>query len=123
MVLPLSILHFPYSAIGVKTISAKVNHKLVPISHKLHSGDQVEIITSNKQKASEDWLSFVVTSRAKGRIRDALKEEKKKWQTRESMQCNESLKGLGVSFVQHNVKNWCTGIGVVPTWIFLPGSY
>ena len=48
-----------HSAIGVKTIGAKVNHKLVPISHKLNSGDQVEIITSNKQKASEDWLGFV----------------------------------------------------------------
>ncbi|MBS1631192.1 MAG: bifunctional (p)ppGpp synthetase/guanosine-3',5'-bis(diphosphate) 3'-pyrophosphohydrolase, partial [Bacteroidetes bacterium] len=63
-----------HSAIGVKTIGAKVNHKLVPISHKLRSGDQVEIITSNKQKPSEDWLGFVVTSKAKGRIRDALKE-------------------------------------------------
>lgn len=67
-----------HSAIGVKTIGAKVNHKLVPISHKLQSGDQVEIITSNKQKASEDWLGFVVTSKAKGRIRDALKEDKRK---------------------------------------------
>ena len=67
-----------HSAIGVKTIGAKVNHKLVPISHKLRSGDQVEIITSNKQKPSEDWLNFVVTAKAKGRIRDALKEEKRK---------------------------------------------
>src|SRR5688572_2833723 len=53
-----------HSAIGVKTIGAKVNHKLVPISYKLRSGDQVEIITSNKQKPSEDWLSFLVTSKA-----------------------------------------------------------
>src|SRR5204862_3456369 len=60
-----------HSAIGTKTIGAKVNHKLVPISHKLRSGDQVEIITSNKQKPNEDWLGFVVTSKAKGRIRDA----------------------------------------------------
>ena len=67
-----------HSAIGVKTIGAKVNHKLVPISHKLRSGDQVEIITSNKQKPSEDWLGFVVTAKARGRIKDALKEEKRK---------------------------------------------
>jgi len=55
-----------HSAIGIKTIGAKLNHKLVPISHKLRSGDQVEIITSNKQKPNEDWLGFVVTSKAKG---------------------------------------------------------
>jgi len=67
-----------HSEIGGKCIGAKVNHKLVPISHKLRSGDQVEIITSNKQKPSEDWLSFVVTAKARSRIKDALKEEKKK---------------------------------------------
>src|SRR6187401_1079713 len=61
-----------HTAVGLRCIGAKVNHKLVPLSHKLRSGDQVEIITSNKQKPSEDWLNFVVTSKAKGRIRDAL---------------------------------------------------
>lgn len=45
-----------HSAIGTKCIGAKVHHKLVPIGHKLRSGDQIEIITSNKQKPSEDWL-------------------------------------------------------------------
>ena len=54
-----------HSAIGGKCIGAKVNHKLVPISHKLRSGDQIEIITSNKQKPTEDWLNFVVTAKAK----------------------------------------------------------
>ena len=93
-----------HSAIGVKTIGAKVNHKLVPISHKLHSGDQVEIITSNKQKASEDWLSFVVTSRAKGRIRDALKEEKKKVADEGKYTVQRKLEGLGASMVQHNIE-------------------
>ena len=67
-----------HSAIGVKCIGAKLNHKLVPISQKLRSGDQVEIITSNKQKPSEDWLTFVVTAKAKSKIKDALKEEKRK---------------------------------------------
>ncbi len=92
-----------HSAIGVKTIGAKVNHKLVPISHKLHSGDQVEIITSNKQKASEDWLSFVVTSKAKGRIRDALKEEKRKVADEGKYTVQRKLEGLGVHMSQHNL--------------------
>jgi GTP pyrophosphokinase len=92
-----------HSAIGVKTIGAKVNHKLVPISHKLHSGDQVEIITSNKQKASEDWLSFVVTSKAKGRIRDSLKEDKKVVAEEGKYTLQRKLEGLGASFNQHNI--------------------
>ncbi len=92
-----------HSAIGVKTIGAKVNHKLVPISHKLLSGDQVEIITSNKQKASEDWLGFVVTSKAKGRIRDALREEKRKVADEGKYTLQRKLEGAGVSFSQHNI--------------------
>ena len=92
-----------HSAIGVKTIGAKVNHKLVPISHKLHSGDQVEIITSNKQKASEDWLGFVVTSKAKGRIRDALKEEKRKVADEGKYTVQRKLEGMGVHMSQHNL--------------------
>jgi GTP diphosphokinase / guanosine-3',5'-bis(diphosphate) 3'-diphosphatase len=92
-----------HSAIGVKTIGAKVNHKLVPISHKLHSGDQVEIITSNKQKASEDWLGFVVTSKAKGRIRDALKEEKRKVADEGKYTVQRKLEGMGVPMNQHNI--------------------
>lgn len=93
-----------HSAIGVKTIGAKVNHKLVPISHKLHSGDQIEIITSNKQKASEDWLGFVVTSKAKGRIRDALKEEKRKVADEGRYAVQRKLEGMGASFSQHNIE-------------------
>jgi len=93
-----------HSAIGVKTIGAKVNHKLVPISHKLQSGDQVEIITSNKQKASEDWLGFVVTSKAKGRIRDALREDKRKIGDEGKYTLQRKLEGAGVSFSQHNIE-------------------
>lgn len=66
-----------HSEIGVKCIGAKVNQKIVPINYKLNNGDQVEILTSNKQKANEDWLRFVVTSKAKSRIKDELKSDKK----------------------------------------------
>jgi GTP pyrophosphokinase len=93
-----------HSAIGVKTIGAKVNHKLVPISHKLQSGDQVEIITSNKQKASEDWLNFVVTSKAKGRIRDALKDEKRKIAEEGKYTLQRKLEGMGAAFSQANIE-------------------
>ena len=92
-----------HSAIGVKTIGAKVNHKLVPLSHKLRSGDQVEIITSNKQKPSEDWLNFVVTSKAKGRIRDALKEEKRKVADDGKYTVQRKVEGMGAAFNQHNI--------------------
>lgn len=92
-----------HSAIGVKTIGAKVNHKLVPISHKLRSGDQVEIITSQKQKPSEDWLGFVVTSKARGRIRDALKEEKRKVAEDGKYTVQRKLEGINASFSQSNI--------------------
>jgi GTP pyrophosphokinase len=92
-----------HSAIGVKTIGAKVNHKLVPISHKLRSGDQIEIITSNKQKPSEDWLSFVVTAKARGRIKDALKEEKKKIGDEGKYTVQRKLEGVGATLNQHNI--------------------
>ena len=67
-----------HTDIGAKCIGAKINHRLVPISHKLDSGDQVEIITSAKQYPKEDWLSFAITAKAKSKIKTALKEEKKK---------------------------------------------
>src|SRR6218665_10635 len=75
-----SALDFAFSvhtAVGSKCIGAKVNHKLVPISHKLRSGDQIEIITSPKQKPNPEWINFVVTSKAKSKIKDTLKEEKR----------------------------------------------
>jgi GTP diphosphokinase / guanosine-3',5'-bis(diphosphate) 3'-diphosphatase len=66
-----------HSDIGSRCIGAKINHKLVPISHKLHSGDQVEILTSSKQNPKEDWLGFVVTAKAKSKIKGSLKEQKR----------------------------------------------
>jgi len=67
-----------HTKVGEHAIGAKVNQKLVPLSHVLQSGDQVEILTSAKQKPSEDWLKFVVTARAKSKIKAALKEQRKK---------------------------------------------
>ena len=67
-----------HTDIGLKCMGIKVNGKLVSLSHQLNSGDQVEVITSNKQRARKDWLRFVITSRAKSKIKSALKEDQKK---------------------------------------------
>lgn len=67
-----------HSDVGCTCQAVKVNNRLERIDYVLHSGDQVEVITNKKQKPKEDWLQFVVTSRAKTRIRTALKEEKRK---------------------------------------------
>lgn len=68
-----------HTEIGRHSLGAKVNLSLVPLKHTLKSGDQVEIITSKKQKPQQEWLDFVVTSRAKNYIKEGLKEEKKKF--------------------------------------------
>lgn len=75
-----SSLDFAYaihSNIGDTCLGAKVNGKLYPLSHQLQSGDQVEIITSANQKPKPDWLNFVVTGRAKTKIKASLNAEKR----------------------------------------------
>ncbi len=67
-----------HTKVGEQCIGAKVNHKLVPLSYELKSGDQIEILTSNKQTPKEDWLKLVVTARAKSKIKNSLKEQRKK---------------------------------------------
>ncbi|HSQ46648.1 MAG TPA: RelA/SpoT family protein [Lutibacter sp.] len=67
-----------HTQVGMNCRGAKVNGKLKPISHVLQSGDQVEIITSKSQKPTIGWLDFVVTARARNRIKNALKESQKK---------------------------------------------
>ncbi|MEM7552423.1 MAG: bifunctional (p)ppGpp synthetase/guanosine-3',5'-bis(diphosphate) 3'-pyrophosphohydrolase [Bacteroidota bacterium] len=66
-----------HTEIGASCIGAKVNQKLVPLNYKLKNGDQVEILTSRKQKPNEDWLRIVGSTKAKSKIKDLLKEEKK----------------------------------------------
>ncbi|MHB0754965.1 RelA/SpoT family protein [Polaribacter sp. M15] len=75
-----SALDFAFSIhtdVGLKCRGAKVNGKLVPLSHPLKSGDQIEVITSSTNKPNSRWLDFVITARARTKIRAALKEEEK----------------------------------------------
>ena len=67
-----------HTGIGIKTRGAKVNGKIVPLSHILKSGDQVDIITSENVKPNVNWLEFVETSKAKSKIKSSLNEEKKR---------------------------------------------
>ena len=67
-----------HTDIGIKTRGAKVNGKIVPLSHILTSGDQVDIITSENVKPNVNWLEFVETSKAKSKIKSSLNEEKKR---------------------------------------------
>lgn len=66
-----------HTEVGLHTRGTKVNGKLVPLSHELKSGDQVEIITSEKSIPSANWLNFVVTGRARSKIKSSLKAEQK----------------------------------------------
>jgi len=67
-----------HSEVGFHCIGAKVNGRMVPLSHPLSSGDQVEILTSKKQTPNPDWMQFAVTSKARGRIRNWLNEKRRK---------------------------------------------
>ncbi|MGH2666354.1 RelA/SpoT family protein [Flavobacterium sp.] len=67
-----------HSEIGIKTRGTRVNGRLVPLNHELKSGDQIEIITSQHQKPTINWLDYVTTSRAKNKIRNVLNENTKK---------------------------------------------
>ncbi|SDL26707.1 GTP pyrophosphokinase [Salinimicrobium catena] len=66
-----------HTEIGLRTRGARVNGKLVPLSTELNSGDQVEIITSEKAKPNSNWLDYATTARARAKIKSSLKEEKK----------------------------------------------
>ena len=74
---PLDFAFSIHTAIGLHTRGARVNNKLVPLSHELKSGDQIEIITSENAKPNINWLDYASTARARSKIKSSLKEEKK----------------------------------------------
>lgn len=105
-----SALDFAFSvhtAVGSRCIGAKVNHKLVPLGHKLRSGDQVEIITSAKQKPNAEWLSLVITSKAKAKIKDSLKEEKRAIGEDGKYILQKKLESIGAVLSTQNMEELC----------------
>lgn len=93
-----------HTQVGARCIGAKINQRLVPISHSLKNGDQVEILTSNKQKPTEDWLNNVMTSRAKAKIKDALREEKKSAILDGKEIVQRKLKAMKMDFNSENIE-------------------
>ncbi|MDX1277974.1 bifunctional (p)ppGpp synthetase/guanosine-3',5'-bis(diphosphate) 3'-pyrophosphohydrolase [Oceanihabitans sediminis] len=74
---PLDFAFSIHTEVGLKTRGAKVNGKLVPLSHQLKSGDQVDILTSENAKPTPNWLDYATTARARSKIKNALKESTK----------------------------------------------
>lgn len=93
-----------HSDVGAKCIGAKVNSKLVPLSKTLRSGDQIEILTSDKQVPKESWLEFVITSKAKYKIKQSLKEEHKKISANGKEILERKLRNLKIDFSESNIK-------------------
>ena len=98
-----TILDFAYDIhtdIGDTCIGAKVNNRLMPLSYELRNGDQLDIITSSKQRPKDEWLRFVVTARAKSKIKSSLNEERNRIAT-------DGKEILERKFKQHNL-NMCS---------------
>ena len=83
-----------HSKLGVSCVGAKVNNRLASIKDALKNGDQVEIITSKNQKPTKDWLSFAITSKARSKIKQSLKEEELK------------VANIGKELLLRRLKNW-----------------
>lgn len=92
-----------HTQVGSRCMGAKVNSKLVPLSHRLISGDQIEIITSKNQSPKEDWLNYANTARAKQKIKSSLKEEKKKRAADGKEILRRKFKSLDVEFLSVNI--------------------
>lgn len=93
-----------HSDVGKECIGAKVNNKLVPLSHRLHSGDQVEVLTSSKQKPKEDWLGFVITAKAKSKIKSSLKEERRSIASDGKEILQRKFRNKNITFNSENVQ-------------------
>jgi guanosine-3',5'-bis(diphosphate) 3'-pyrophosphohydrolase len=104
-----SVLDFAYaihSELGNTCIGAKVDKKLAPLNHVLKNGQQVEIITSRKQSPKEEWINYVVTTRAKASIKMAVREEKKHYFKQGKEKLEKWFLQSGIEFTHQNIKKF-----------------
>ncbi len=92
-----------HSELGSRCIGANVNHKLVQLNHQLSSGDQVEIITSKNQVPKEEWFDYVVTARAKSRLRESIREYRKGFKDEGRRKLEEYFKQLSLEPSKANI--------------------
>lgn len=100
---PLDFAFGIHTEVGMRTRGARVNGKLVPLSYELKSGDQVEILTSDKQKPSSNWLDYVVTGKAKSKIKSSLKEEVKQIAAEGKVVLARKLKSLKINLDEKSI--------------------
>ena len=96
-----------HTFLGSHCIGAKVNHKLVPLSHKLQSGDQVEILTSKSQHVQPGWINFVSTAKAKSKIQAILRRDNREVQKKGEEVLNEWLKKNSMEVSTSSVDKLC----------------
>lgn len=99
-------LDFAYSIhtdLGNSCIGAKINNKLVSLKHQLKSGDKVEILTSRIGKPKEEWLEFVITPRAKAKIKEFIREERKAMAIQGKKTLEELFKQIKMEFIKSNI--------------------
>ena len=104
-----STLDFAYnihSQIGNTCIAAKVNHKLTPLNQKLVSGDQIEIITSKKQIPKEVWLKYVITAKATTHIKQAIKEDRRKFKEKGKALLKKYFTQLKIDYNKQTIKEY-----------------
>ncbi|MFX1611868.1 bifunctional (p)ppGpp synthetase/guanosine-3',5'-bis(diphosphate) 3'-pyrophosphohydrolase [Riemerella anatipestifer] len=94
-----------HTDLGMKCLGAKINGKLVPISYVLKNGDQIEILSSNNQRPKQDWLDFVVTSKAKSKIKNALNIERNQRVAEGKEILQRKLKSAKIAFSEEEVNN------------------
>ena len=91
-----------HSQIGIHCLGAKVNQKLEPLSYQLHNGDQVEILTSHKQRPTAEWLNYVITTKARSKIKDFLRDDKRAKAEDGRSLLEKRLEIINVAFTQDN---------------------
>ena len=96
-----------HTFLGSHCIGAKVNHKLVPLSHKLQSGDQVEILTSKSQKVQPAWINFATTAKAKAKILSILKRERREFQQQGEDLLHDFFQNEGIEAREENIQKLC----------------
>lgn len=96
-----------HTVLGSHCIGAKVNHKLVPVSHKLHSGDQVEILSSSSQHVDASWLKFVATAKAKNKIKGTLRKRNRELQKQGEEQLTQWLASVELQATSQLLERMC----------------